>query len=137
MGGAKRHLAAVGRPTIVVGWSAGGLVAFELGRLLGNTTVVLLDTYLDITDPLTDAPAVHRAHVDAARVYCPQPSTASVVLIQAAAENAGERHRAAEQWRERCVAEFTHHVLPGDHFSMLHPPCVGELARIVNALVCR
>ncbi|WP_416071576.1 thioesterase domain-containing protein [Streptomyces sp. ME02-8801-2C] len=144
---AARYLAAVRAvaptgPYLLLGWSMGGLVAFEMARLLelrGERADGLPRREL----PLRTAPRVRQgrrdlrrrtngAHLRAARAYRPSRYAGPVALVQADKQDADFRRTAIRSWSGVCApARLTHHVLEGDHLTLFEPPYVTELARLI------
>ncbi|HEX2094672.1 MAG TPA: thioesterase domain-containing protein, partial [Longimicrobiaceae bacterium] len=78
---------------------------------------------------------VFRSNVAALRRYRPGPCSADVLVVRAEAGSTTVRADAS-CWQSLTRGRFGIEVSPGDHFSMVHPPHVRELAaRISGALV--
>lgn len=167
---AARYLAAVRAvaptgPYLLLGWSMGGLVAFEMARMLelrGERVemVFLVESYLSAQLPESDEDddrekpgsvaaeedvsaaellrldlrrRTNRAHLRAARAYCPSRYAGPVAIVQADKQDVDFRHTAIRSWSCVCApARLTHHVLQGDHLTLFEPPYVTELARLID-----
>lgn len=144
---------------VVGGWSFGGLVAFEMARLLvadgRAAAVVLIDTMgPSVPNRITDeeirffgnvagqagGEAVCRAHARATEDYRFEESKQVDVLLLRAADVSNDDLRARLAaaphdlgWSKaaRSVAVRT---IPGDHRSMMRSPGVGALARALEAI---
>jgi amino acid adenylation domain-containing protein len=141
-------------PYLLGGWSFGGLLAWETARRLEELgREVALVALLDTRPPAPDAPfpevddttldellrsesgetgpelrAVVRAHLDALRAYRPEPLACPVLLFLAADRPHGETIDRAALWLPLARGGLAVETLPGDHFSLLAPPAVDELA---------
>lgn len=168
-------------PTLLLGWSMGGLIAYEVGRRLAQegatVSVALLDTSppdeeadhseeglvlsfardaaasLGLPDPQApdgfgelplDAKlraltaqwadagvaaqdsgvlgdplerfALFRNHALAGAEYEPRPTSARLLLVQAA-----DSDHAAGRWRDYARGEWRHVTVPGDHYDLVSP----------------
>ncbi|WP_460395588.1 alpha/beta fold hydrolase [Actinophytocola sediminis] len=71
---------------------------------------------------------LYRAHVRAATVYEPPPGARRALLVQAADTEAPVRERARRAWQSRVEEPLDHHLIEGNHFTVLHEPHVRTLA---------
>ena len=143
-------------PYLLLGWSMGGVVAFELAhRLVAAGSVVarllLVDSFLaeqlppyqETTELRQFAERAHlphilhltHAHLRAVHNHRPRPLDVSATLIQAADGDAEARAGATASWKALCTGAFQTLTLPGDHFSLLREPNVVELAREIERLL--
>jgi thioesterase domain-containing protein len=76
------------------------------------------------------------AHLEAHRHYAGTPYDGHVILIRAEEEIVPGREEALG-WCELAPGGVEVHVNPGDHFSMMRPPHVGELARRLRQILDR
>jgi thioesterase domain-containing protein/acyl carrier protein len=149
-----------GGPWHLAGWSFGGLVAFEMARRLRAESeevagLALIDPPepqhptdrsdpTDLSDPALLAafarePGIpqdvapddlgrrfelFRSNAEAARAFRPGPYDGPLDLFEAA-----ERPAPAATWRSLARRVAT---LPGDHYSLLAPPQVEALARVLS-----
>jgi amino acid adenylation domain-containing protein len=133
------------------GWSAGGVLAFEMARQLvarGRqvAALVLIDSLLpgDGMMPLAVEEALIRAHDPAAATeamlaaarevepllthYMPAPCDVPVLLVRAADSLRGGG--AGSRWAA-IAPRLRIHVVPGNHYTMMQEPSVGGWARTV------
>ncbi|MFF1713251.1 amino acid adenylation domain-containing protein [Streptomyces sp. NPDC058268] len=135
---AERHLAAVRAvrphgPYLLMGWSMGGLVAFEMAQRLTRlgervAMLVLVDSYLADQLPATTGSAPVDAHTRAALRYRPTPYTGPTTLLQAQESDPRMRAAAGAAWAALCPALSPPRVIAGDHYSVLDEPFVAGLA---------
>ncbi|MFF3767584.1 amino acid adenylation domain-containing protein [Streptomyces sp. NPDC001922] len=176
---ASHYLAAIrsvqpAGPYLLLGWSMGGVVAFEMARLLADrgertAMLVLVESYLAGQVPDEDEDVVrarfaeqllhpggdltalqdserteldrrlraNRAHVRAVRAYRPEGRhPGPVTLVQAAEQDPELRRAAVAAWREVCDPVGPH-VVAGGHFTLLRPPSVDTLGRLIEDAVTR
>ncbi len=126
-------------PFWLAGWSFGGVVAFEMARLLADAgrapvlTALLDSPWPAPTADYTRAPAgdssdqadLIAAHLDALRRHriSPGPQPRPVVYVRAGDEPVDDEIR----WRD-AVPDLIVRTSPGSHFTMVEAPQVGELA---------
>jgi amino acid adenylation domain-containing protein len=165
-GDAAAAAAAIGRavregPVHLLGWSYGGLVAFETARRLRESgrdvgALVLLDVpapgarrersgaspldALDVAPPAgAQAADVERwragvaRRIEAARAYRPRPWSGDALLVRGTESLAGDSHDPALGWSRLVEGDLAVEWVPGSHDSILG----GEGARAVAALVER
>lgn len=135
---AERHLAVVRTtrphgPYLLMGWSIGGLVAFEMAQRLTRlgervAMLVLVDSYLADQLPAASGSAPSDPHTLAALRYRPAPYAGPTALLQAQDSNPRMRAAAGAAWAELCPALSPPRVIAGDHYSMLDEPFVAALA---------
>ncbi|MEV0116661.1 amino acid adenylation domain-containing protein [Streptomyces sp. NPDC050844] len=135
---AERHLAVVREarphgPYLLMGWSIGGLVAFEMAQRLTRlgervAMLVLVDSYLSDQLPADSESAPSDPHTLAALRYRPAPYAGPTALLQAQEGDHGMRAAASAAWAELCSALSPPRVIAGDHYSMLDEPFVAALA---------
>ena len=80
--------------------------------------------------------ATYRAAVLAASRYTPVPLPSSLTLFRA--RDAGALGAAPEvdfDWGRLCARPITIHTAPGTHHSMVRPPHVEELARVLRGVL--
>ncbi|WP_018638157.1 non-ribosomal peptide synthetase [Parafrankia elaeagni] len=151
-------------PVHLVGWSLGGVIAYELGRQWQHEDRELRLTLLDAPAPMASDPDREtrwdwlrrsngglaltltdgrrekqaRALVDACDAYLPPSSTTPINIVVAADRSTAEaRDRLFRQGR---ALGWDQHAptrvysTPGDHFSLLEDPHAAELARLITAL---
>ncbi|MGW7256484.1 non-ribosomal peptide synthetase [Streptomyces sp. NPDC054834] len=120
-------------PYLLMGWSMGGLVAFEMAQRLTRlgeqvAMLVLLDSYLAEQLPADAGSAPGDAHTRAALRYRPVPYAGRAALFQAQESDPRMRAAAGAAWAELCPALSPPRVIAGDHYSMLDEPFVAGLA---------
>jgi thioesterase domain-containing protein len=130
------------RPDFVLGWSMGGLVAWEMARSLG-VPAVLVDAYpgelMNVDDYSRDPSSafqadlagiqqlpgpdydrllsVFTAHLTAIAEYRPQQQNLPVLLVTGAQD--GEPDAVNQFWAAR-TADLQHLPLAGDHYALLN-----------------
>ncbi|MFL6138262.1 MAG: non-ribosomal peptide synthetase [Frankiaceae bacterium] len=77
--------------------------------------------------------AVFAATDRAVARYSPRQLDVPVTVIQAA-ESQDDK---GERWREHAPAGMERHVVPGDHYSMLQPPQLDDLAEVLRECLDR
>ncbi|MFC8124229.1 amino acid adenylation domain-containing protein [Streptomyces sp. NPDC057302] len=135
---AARHLAVVREarphgPYLLMGWSMGGLVAYEMAQRLTRlgervAMLVLVDSYLGQQLPPDAGSAPGDAHGRAALRYRPAPYAGPTALFQAQESDQRMRTAAGAAWARLCPALSPPRVLAGDHYSLLDEPFVSALA---------
>ncbi|MGK5548503.1 non-ribosomal peptide synthetase [Streptomyces sp. URMC 127] len=78
---------------------------------------------------------LYHAHCRALHDYRPAPAPGRLTLIQAAEEPAGERRRALRQWQSLTDEPVRHHVVDGDHFTMLSEPHLEGLLTALRKIL--
>jgi len=138
-------------PHQIVGWSFGGLVAFELGLQLhreGRDVAVILLDPLALLDPgdasLTEDPQgspdlgrVVAAHTIARARYRPGPFAGPVALFRAAIASPAAEATTALGWDRVAVGSLEVQRTAGDHRSMLTPPHARGLGAAILAFLDR
>jgi thioesterase domain-containing protein len=94
----------------------------EQSRLLG-----IVPASLNVED-MHHLLKVFTAHVRALRNYAPQHSSERISLFCAGEADEAVTHGMLRGWRALTSGDVDMHVLPGDHFTMLKPPHVQDLA---------
>jgi len=147
---------------VLVGWSFGGLVAFELAQRLTKTpkALVLIDAVVSNSvatetaeDKLAarfdshlaefedgvlgsaDKAALYRmfkTHLIAMMAYRPSPSIAPVIEVRAAYTMAGAANGSSTGGRVE-AARRTIITLPKNHYSLLDEESLPQLAKIIDA----
>ncbi|MEV5431732.1 amino acid adenylation domain-containing protein [Streptomyces sp. NPDC052701] len=77
---------------------------------------------------------LYRAHGLALHDYRPSPAPGTVTLIQAADSAEPEREETLVAWRSLTDGVF-HHIVPGDHFSMMREPHVDDLCALLEQVL--
>jgi amino acid adenylation domain-containing protein len=160
-------------PVHLVGWSFGGLVAYELARTLrARGHAVVSTTMIDAWTRAAGAQAeregdaaaavehamteqrglaragasaedrarlfrVFEAHVEAYRHYQPAPQPGRFVLVCAEDRRDAKGLDPLDGWREQRTSEWDVRLAPGTHFSIVEPPNVDHLARLVDEELAR
>ncbi|HUQ56446.1 amino acid adenylation domain-containing protein [Lentzea sp.] len=127
-------------PIHLAGWSFGGVVAYEMARLLdaGGTrigSVTLFDPRLSGAAEDAKSP-VHQANVTALAAWNPIPHHGQVVLVRprlAAPESTVEQRWLAVL-REHGLAR---HTVPGDHHTMLSGAGAAACAELLRSVIVR
>lgn len=76
---------------------------------------------------------IARANMQAATDYHPVPYAGLIDLFQAEASSKTIQESLAMELRSLALAPIRVHMVPGDHFGMLHPPHVLATARALDA----
>jgi amino acid adenylation domain-containing protein len=156
-----------GGPYLLGGWSFGGLVAWEMARLLtARGERVALLALIDTTPPLPaeDLPepgdatlaALLRAEPGSAALDPRQldgllavvrrhlrafaayrPAPLACPVALLQAREGGEAAASARSWRRLALGPFHHRLLAGDHYGILREPRVGRLAAAIDRLLRR
>jgi thioesterase domain-containing protein len=153
---AAAHLDAVlaahpGGPHRIVGWSFGGLVAFELAVQLrrdGHDAAAILLDPLALLDPgdasSAEDPAAspeHRRVVAACSLarsrYRPGPFAGPIALFRAATASPAVEATPALGWDRVALGSLEVQRTAGDHRSMLAPPHAAGLAAAILASLDR
>jgi thioesterase domain-containing protein len=97
-----------------------------------ETVVTLLEDAGLVPDSIRDEIrrriAIFAATTQAFLTYQPTAFDGSIILLEAA--DSGQVK--AAQWQPLATAGLEHHVVPGDHHTMLQPPYLQDLAKIVR-----
>ncbi|WP_437972165.1 amino acid adenylation domain-containing protein [Sorangium sp. So ce260] len=64
--------------------------------------------------------------------YEPRPTEASVLYLRAREQIHPEDGRAVSAWMDLARASFALQAVPGDHFTMMEPPHVAHVARVIQ-----
>jgi thioesterase domain-containing protein len=83
-------------------------------------------------DRLRDLYALFSANSRMLRAYSPRPYDGRLILVRAE-KTAVEIP--ASGWEDLARRGAEIHTLPGDHYSLIHPPRVSELARLLERCV--
>jgi thioesterase domain-containing protein/acyl carrier protein len=75
--------------------------------------------------------AAFAANMRALLAHRPERYDGRLVYLGAAAERDDDAHR----WRDAAPSAFTHHAVGGDHYTVLRPPHVAAVARILDDLL--
>jgi thioesterase domain-containing protein len=161
---AARYLAALlarqlSPPYRLLGWSGGGLIAYEMAVQLQATGIrtdllVLLDSAapgcwhesdedVELLDDLAAAAgddaararrqvAVYRAHVRARENYVGQPYDGALVLIQPSEPPVVSNGASLVRWKELVHGGVETMTVPGNHDQMLQAPALAQVARLVG-----
>jgi amino acid adenylation domain-containing protein len=139
-------------PYLLLGWSMGGLVAYDMAERLArqgeSVALILLESYLadqlpqdthDVhaADARDEGPDGHagdlmRAHHRAALAYRPPLFPGTVTLLQAADQDRNLRAAAEAAWSAVCTGGLRTRTLPGGHYSLLRSPLVDGLAQAIE-----
>jgi amino acid adenylation domain-containing protein len=162
---AARYVAAlldrgVRPPFHLLGWSAGGLIAYEMAVQLEAAGVrtdllVLLDSAapgcwhepdedVELLDDLAAAAgddaarirrqaAVYRTHVRARENYVGQPYEGALVLIQPSEPPVVSNGASLVRWKELAHGGVETMTVPGNHDRMLQPPALAQVALLVDS----
>jgi thioesterase domain-containing protein len=83
--------------------------------------------------------ATLEAHVDALERYRVEPYAGSMVLLRARDVSEAELEDRAEEisfdWSALCTGSFREEIVPGTHLTMVYPPHVAELARVLRRIL--
>jgi amino acid adenylation domain-containing protein len=77
----------------------------------------------------------YRHHIELARLYTPRGRLETLVLFEAD-DPGGNGHSPSVEW-ETVTSQVSRHVVPGNHFTMLHPPNVGHVVRVLVPYLSR
>ncbi|WP_437297431.1 amino acid adenylation domain-containing protein [Sorangium sp. So ce426] len=65
--------------------------------------------------------------------YEPRPTEASVLFVRARDQLDASESDDVDYWRDLARGRFVMHQVPGNHFTMMEPPQVASVARVVRA----
>jgi thioesterase domain-containing protein len=65
--------------------------------------------------------------------YEPRPTEASVLFVRARDQLGASEPDDVDYWRDLTRGRFVMHQVPGNHFTMMEPPQVASVARVVRA----
>ncbi|HVG64400.1 MAG TPA: amino acid adenylation domain-containing protein [Hyalangium sp.] len=71
-------------------------------------------------------------HAHALASYAPRRSQVPLVYIRAREQSDVLERHAERWWMDHTDGEFSMHTVPGDHFTMMEPPYVAAVARLVR-----
>ncbi len=71
-------------------------------------------------------------HAHALAAYAPARSQLPVVYLRAREQNEVLEPHAERWWMDHTDGEFSMHTAPGDHFTMMEPPQVAAVARLMG-----
>ncbi|WP_086661474.1 non-ribosomal peptide synthetase [Lentzea kentuckyensis] len=123
-------------PIHLAGWSFGGVVAYEMARLLSLAgravgSVTLIDPRLTGRTDNATTP-VHQANAAALTTWRPLPYPGRVTLIRPA--EAAEDSAEEQDWLAVLRAHgLTEHTVPGDHDTMLSGAGATACARLLRS----
>ncbi|MBI4576845.1 MAG: amino acid adenylation domain-containing protein [Planctomycetes bacterium] len=134
-------------PWLLAGWSMGGLVAFEMARLLRTAGEEV--GLLCLVDALPPRPGVdvaswdgdevtrrvYEANAEALRTWRPRPSPGPVTILVARDRQGDPLAEAEALWRPLVLGPLVLRPIPGDHDSVVRPPCVAALAEALDRLL--
>ena len=130
------------RAVTLLGWSFGGLVAFETARALRGTDtpparIVLLDTHFfpDLGEQPIGLASEHLPEtlLRAARRYRPTPAPFELELVLARDDPRTPKSRTRARWQD-LAAELIVQEVPGDHHSILKKPQLDTLVQKLGPL---
>ena len=82
--------------------------------------------------------ALQREHTIAAASYSPGRYGGEICVFRAAASDAGgENMNSALGWERYATGPLRVETIPGNHYNMMRPPFVFELAARLRLLACR
>jgi thioesterase domain-containing protein len=105
-------------------------VLLECARRAGK---LMLDTGIEYLERIF---AVYSANADAILHYHPQPYTGRIVLIRALDNPSKITDDRTLGW-ERYASNIEVYDIPGNHFSILRPPYVRDLAKKIMRILAR
>ncbi|MFI1675879.1 amino acid adenylation domain-containing protein [Streptomyces sp. NPDC020607] len=121
-------------------------VTVAQSQQLGISTIpdvrVLIDAFQEIAPEPTDAlrsaiendprvrDVVVRTNLALSR-YQPEPCPADLVYVRAADRDQLLAPDAHQWWAGYCQGEMTVHHIPGNHFTIMEPPCVLQVASLL------
>jgi thioesterase domain-containing protein len=71
-------------------------------------------------------------HAQALAAYAPRRTQLPIVYVRAREQNDALEPHAERWWMEHTEGAFSMHNVPGDHFTMMEPPHIAAVARIVR-----
>jgi len=150
-------------PYRLAGWSFGGVLAFEIGRALARDGADVAAALFDSRPPgasrtarsgpgvdlealpegaesvdsaLERSEQIARAHLDALARYRPRALRGRALLIRASRQEPEARDRDLG-WSRLVRARVEIHDVAGDHFDLLRPPVVDEVAELLQGWLDR